>query len=548
MQLKTNYLHHLENTKLVIMKQPTLLHVVRKSLILPMLLTGAVAFAQPGMGRAQQQLDPIIEKMTKEAKENSQLKELAHHLLDKIGPRLTGTPQMKMSNDWVAEKYKEWGIKAELQKFGEWKGWERGITHIDLVTPRSVSLHGRQLAYSPTTNGKAVNGEVVVLANVADKAAFEKWLPSVKGKYVLISAVPSSGRSEVNWKEFGTPESIENNRKEQMEIQRSWMERINKTGYNNTTLVTALENAGAAGVIISNWSREFGSNKVFAATTKKVPHLDLSVEDYGLLYRLAESGSKPTISVRAESKHTANVPMFNTIATIPGTEKPNEYVILSAHLDSWDGATGATDNGTGTITMMEAARILKKYYPNPKRTIIVGHWAFEEGGLNGSRAYVEDNPEIVKGVQAVFNQDNGTGRVVNVSGSGFLHAYQYISRWLSQVPNEVRQHIQSSFPGSPASGGSDHSSFIAAGAPAFSLSSLSWGYGTITWHTNLDTYDKIVWDDVTNNVILTAALAYLASEDPERVSNEKSILPVNPRTGKPAEWPAQQKPKRSPTE
>lgn len=530
------------------MKQPTLLHIVRKSIVLPVLFSGAVAMAQPGgFGRpAQQQLDPIIEKMTQEAKENSELKNLAHHLLDKIGPRLTGTPQMKMANDWVAEKYKEWGIQAELHKFGEWTGWERGITHIDLVTPRNITLTGRQLAYSPTTNGKTVNGEVVVIPAVADKAAFEKWLPSVKGKYVLISQMPISGRSDVNWKEFGTPESIEKNRKEQADATQEWNKRIANTGYNASTLATALENAGAAGVIICNWSREFGANKVFSAATKKVPHLDLSVEDYGLLYRLAESGSKPSIAVRAESKHTGKVPMFNTIATIPGTEKPNEYVILSAHLDSWDGATGATDNGTGTIVMMEAARILKKYYPNPKRTIIVGHWAFEEGGLNGSRAFVEDKPEIVKGVQAVFNQDNGTGRVVDVSGSGFLHSYNYITRWLSKVPYEVRQHIKSTFPGSPASGGSDHSSFIAAGAPAFSLSSLSWGYGTITWHTNLDTYDKIVWDDVVNNVILTASLAYLASEDPERTSNEKAVLPANPRTGQPGEWPKPVSPKRTP--
>ncbi len=532
------------------MKQPALLSTVKKSaalLVLPLLMTSTVTLAQGFRGgAAPQKLDPVIEQMTKEAKENSQLKDLAHHLLDKIGPRLTGTPQMKAANDWVAAKYKEWGIKAELQKTGEWNGWERGITHIDLVTPRTVSLAGRQLAYSPTTNGKAVSGEVVVIPEVADKAAFDKWLPSVKGKYVLISAALSTGRTDANWKEFATPESYENYRKATQEESAAWQKRISNTGYTAATLATALENAGAAGVIICNWSREFGSNKVFAAATKKVPHLDLSVEDYGLLFRLAESGTKPTINVRAESKHTGIVPMFNTIATIPGTEKPNEYVILSAHLDSWDGATGATDNGTGTITMMETARILKKYYPNPKRTIIVGHWAFEEGGLNGSRSFVEDHPEIVKNVQAVFNQDNGTGRVVNMSGSGFLHAYQYITRWLSQVPQEVRRHIQTSFPGSPATGGSDHSSFVAAGAPAFSLSSLSWGYGTITWHTNLDTYDKIVWEDVTNNVILTAALAYLASEDPEKTSNEKAVLPIDPRTGKPGEWPKPVAPKRAP--
>lgn len=177
-----------------------------------------------------------------------------------------------------------------------------------------------------------------------------------------------------------------------------------------------LEKAGAAGIVASNWSQGFGVNKIFSAYTQKIPTVDIALEDYGLLYRLVESGDQPTISVRADSKHTAMVPAYNTIAEIKGTEKPDEYVMLSAHFDSWDGGTGATDNGTGTLTMMEALRILKKVYPNPKRTILVGHWGSEEQGLNGSRAFVEDHPEVVNKLQALFNQDNGTGRIVNLSG------------------------------------------------------------------------------------------------------------------------------------
>ena len=219
-------------------------------------------------------------------------------------------------------------------------------------------------------------------------------------------------------------------------------------------------------------------------------------------------------------------------------------MVLSAHFDSWDGGTGATDNGTGTITMMEAARILKKVYPNPRRTIIVGLWGSEEQGLNGSRAYVEDHPEVVEGLQALFNQDNGTGRVVRIGGQGFLHSYAYLGRWLEAVPDSITQHIETTFPGNPGRGGSDYASFVAKGAPAFSLSSLSWSYWNYTWHTNLDTYDKIVFDDVRSNAILTAILAYMASEDPERTSREKAVLSVNPRTGKQREWPEPRKPTR----
>lgn len=285
-------------------------------------------------------------------------------------------------------------------------------------------------------------------------------------------------------------------------------------------------------------------NKIFSAYTKKVPTIDVALEDYGLLYRLVEYGDKPKIRIKADSKNLGTVPTFNTIAEIKGTEKPEEYVILSAHFDSWDGASGATDNATGTIVMMEAARILKQFYPNPKRTILIGHWGSEEQGLNGSRAFVEDHPEIVKNIQAVFNQDNGTGRVVNISGQGFLHAYDYMGRWLNAVPREIREDIETNYPGTPGGGGSDHASFVAAGAPAFSLSSLSWSYGNYTWHTNRDTYDKIVFDDVRSNVILTAILTYMASEDPAKTPRDKSVLPVNTRTGEQMTWPEQRSPTR----
>ena len=306
----------------------------------------------------------------------------------------------------------------------------------------------------------------------------------------------------------------------------------------------ALEKAGAAGVVMSYWSNGFGVNKIFGANTTKVPTIDISLEDYGLLYRLTEGGQKPKISVRADSKELGLVPTFNTIAEIKGSEKPNEYVMLSAHFDSWDGGTGATDNGTGTLTMMEAMRILKKVYPNPKRTILVGHWGSEEQGLNGSRAFVEDHPEIIPNIQALFNQDNGTGRVVNISGQGFLHAYDYIGRWLSRVPNKYKQELETRLPGAPGGGGSDYASFVAAGVPAFSLSSLGWSYGNYTWHTNRDTYDKIVFDDVQNNAILTAILIYMACEDENKTSRERIVLPVNQRTGEPGKWPAQTKPTR----
>lgn len=492
-----------------------------------------------------QTTEEIVAAIQKEGNENSQLEPLAHHLMDVIGPRLVGTPQMKHANDWVVSKYAEWGISAENQEWGKWRGWERGITHIDLVSPRVVSLKGMQLAWSPSTGKKGITAHLITLPKVQDSLAFVQWLPNVKGKFVMVSMLQSTGRPDYNWEEFATEASFEKMKSERDIKQKAWRKNLSNTGYTSRNINAALEKAGAIGIIQSRWSKGFGANKIFSAGTKKIPAVDISLEDYGLLYRMVKSGSNPQIKVIAQSKELGTVPSFNTIATIPGKELPDEYVILSAHLDSWDGATGATDNGTGTITMLEAARILKKVYPNPKRTIIIGHWGSEEQGLNGSRAFVEDHPKIIAGLQAAFNQDNGTGRVVRLSGQGFLHSYDYIGRWLEAVPDTISKHIKTTFPGSPAGGGSDYASFVAAGAPAFSLSSLNWSYWNYTWHTNLDTYDKIVFDDVRNNAVLTAIMAYMASEDPEKTSREKSVLGVNPRSGKKGEWPKPRSPKRN---
>jgi carboxypeptidase Q len=510
---------------------------LKKSIFIWLLLPVSICVAQ----RSDSE---IVNRIVEEAIGNSQLEKLGHELMDGIGPRLVGTPQMKQANDWAIAKYASWGIAARNEKWGEWKGWQRGVTHIDMVHPWVKTLEGTQLAWSPSTGGKTITAEVIILADLPDSLAFQKWLPAVKGKFVHISVNQPTGRADYNWQEFGTSESVEKMKKARTAQTQAWNQRIQKTGYTARTLPGALEKAGAAGVIASNWSAGFGVNKIFGANTRKVPTLDLALEDYGLLYRLAESGHAPKISLRADSKELGMVPAYNTIAEIKGTEKADEYVLLSAHFDSWDGGTGATDNGTGTLVMMEAMRILKKIYPNPKRTILVGHWGSEEQGLNGSRAFVEDHPEIVKNIQAVFNQDNGTGRVVNISGQGFLHAYDYIGRWLAAVPAGIRQQIETRFPGAPGGGGSDYASFVAVGVPAFSLSSNSWLYGLYTWHTNRDTYDKIVFDDVRSNAILTAILAYMASEDPQTTSREKSVLPVNTRTGAPGQWPEPRSPIR----
>ncbi|MDT8346445.1 MAG: M20/M25/M40 family metallo-hydrolase [Flavobacteriaceae bacterium] len=480
----------------------------------------------------------VIQNIVQETEENSQLEQLAYELMDLIGPRLVGTPQQQKAHDWAVDTFKTWGIPAENQAFGTWRGWERGVTHIDMIFPRVKTLSGMQLAWSAPTPKKGITAEIVTLPeNIKDSLSFDQWLASVKGKFVLVSMPEITGRPDYNWEEFAKPESFDKMKAERQEQRTAWFENLRKSGYTSRTLDAALEKAGAVGILQSQWSRGFGANKIFGARAKAIPTIDIALEDYGMLYRMTKNGAKPQIRLYSEAKELGEVPTFNTIARIEGTEKPNEYVVLSAHFDSWDGGTGATDNGTGSITMMEIARILKKHYPNPKRTILVGLWGSEEQGLNGSRSFVKDHPEIVDNIQVVYNQDNGTGRVVSINGQGFLKSYDYLGRWLHEVPDNYKEKLETTFPGTPSGGGSDHSSFVAAGAPAFSMSSLSWSYWNYTWHTNLDTYDKIVFDDLRNNVALIAIMAYLASEDPETTSREKAVLPISRRTGEQMTWP-----------
>jgi len=520
-------------------------------------LAAILAVAAPTVVVAQTYTtsDQTIRQIWAEGMNSSQAYKLAQVLSDSIGPRLTGTPGIKRGNDWLVATYKSWGVDARNEQYGKWKGWRRGTTHIDLMTPRVRTLEGTLLAWSAGTGGKDVTAATVILPEVADSSALVAWLPQAKGKFVLVSMPQATCRPDDNWRQFGDSASFARMRAQRDADTAKWNARIRATGYalglGTGTLGRRLQDGGVAGVIASRWSNGWGVNKVFDSRTDKVPSVDLSCEDYGLVYRLTENNQGPTLRVRAESEFLGDVPVFNTIATIKGSQKPDEYVMLSAHFDSWDAGSGTTDNGTGTITMLEALRILKKIYPNPKRTIVVGHWSGEEQGLNGSRAFAADHPEIVKGLQALFNQDNGTGRIVNFSASGFTTASGNLAKWMSNIPAEIARNVNLSFPGAPAGGGSDNASFVCYGAPAFGLGATSWDYGTYTWHTNRDTFDKIVLDDLKNNATLTAMLVYLASEDPETLARDKRVFDQGPDVRRPANapggpqsWPACTEPLR----
>lgn len=491
------------------------------------------------------QVDPqIIDQILDEANNHSQLEPLAMELMDDIGPRLIGTPQMQKANEWVVNSYHKWGIDAWNEQYGTWRGWERGRTTVQLLSPLNKPLDGIQLAWCPATK-KPITAEVIMLPMFKDSAAFVQWLPQVKGKIVMISKPEISGRPDENWKSNALPEEYEAFLKRKKEANEAWNNNLKIIGTNLRLLPQLMENAGAVAVLSTYWTGAWSAQRIFGAKTTNIPNVNLSLEDYTLLARYISRGKKPEVMLSTTSKDLGMQPAMNSIGMMQGHERGKEIVFLSAHLDSWDGATGATDNGTGTVLMMEVMRILKKVYPNPRRTIMVGHWASEEQGLNGSGAFVEDHPEMMERISVLFNQDNGTGRFNWINGNGFIDAYDYFRRWMAYLPATSRDEIKTDFPGSPGSrGGSDYASFLAAGVPAFFLISNSWNYGDYTWHTQLDTYDKIVFEEMRRNAATLAILVYLACEEPEMMSRNKALLPMDVKTGKRADWIPATKPER----
>ncbi len=487
--------------------------------------------------------DPIIKQMWELGIDQSQTADLAHQLLDVIGPRLSGSQNLADAQDWILGKYAEWGVSAQREEYGTWDSWEQGILHVDMLEPRVTTMEAELLAWSPGTNGP-VTGQVVFPPSDLTAENADAWLASIKGKYVMMSPPEAMCRAAQELKQYARPETVDKLNKERGEMAQDWNTRLSAVG-DFRSRESKLEEAGVAGFLSSRWSGGWGVNKVFSTSSKTAVAVDISCEDYGLLYRLAESGHTPTIRVNAEAQALGTEPQFNVVARITGSEKPNEYVLLGAHLDSWHAATGATDNGTGTITMLEAMRILKTAYPNPKRTILIGHWGSEEQGTIGSTAFREDHPEVIDGLQVAFNQDNGTWRFERIEGQGFLGAAAHIPQWMNVVPTEISSHITLKFPGAQNNSGSDHTSFLCAQAPSFRLQSPYDEYRQYTWHTNRDTYDKIVFDDLSENATLAAMLAYMASEDPVKMDRSLSNLPGTGRDGQPRTWPSCRPARRS---
>jgi carboxypeptidase Q len=475
--------------------------------------------------------DPVLRAIWTEATARSRLGPLAQALLDSLGPRLTGSPGMERAQDWAVRTLREWDIDAQLEAYGTWEGWERGTSRADLVSPRVRSLEGQLLAWSPGTGGEPLEAEVTYLPQLTFRTDWDRFLDDVAGKWAMLSFAQPTCRPDEQWARYQMDDSALGVTQERLDAEQRWSQGLlaaaaaTGEGRLGTAAVhAAVERAGAVGVITSQWPGVPGTARVMDAANRDTPTFELSCEDYGLVHRLAAAGQGPVLRLTASAEALGEVPVYNVVGHIRGSERPDEYVILSAHFDSWDGASGATDNGAGALEMLEAARVLAAAYPRPRRTILVTLWSGEEQGLIGSRAFVEDHPEVVEGLQILLNRDSGTGRVTLVSAQGLVDVGAKLEDWLARVPEEVARHVELERPGTPSGGGSDYSSFVCMGAPGIPFGSLSWDYSTHTWHSNRDTLDKLVFDDLRNNVVLVASLAYLASEEPELVGRTRREL------------------------
>lgn len=482
----------------------------------------------PAYVRTTAPTDPVIRRIVDEGTNRSALTQLASALFDSIGPRLTASPNMTRGQNWLLATYARWGIAARKEQYGTFPSWRRGATYASLVAPRQKDLDATMVSWSGGTGGAWIDGDVMPIAAYNTIEEFTAWLGTVRGKVVLASPPKITCRNPTQVAEFATDASRSALDSAQRQIDAT---------YNGLTqrvrdFYDDVKAAGAIAVFESEPSIHPGITRVFGSPRNaSIPTLSIGCEDYAMLFRLATNRQSPHVRLSTDAESLGDQPVFNVIGEIKGTKKPNEYVVLSAHFDSWEGHSGATDNGTGTLTMLEAMRILKTAYPNPARTIVVGHWSGEEQGILGSNGFAQAHPEIVAGLQYTFNQDNGTGRIITMGPTILPQNGPRLANYLAAMPRELTQYIRLQPGMTMYSSGSDHVPFLCRGAPALNLNALQWDYSYTTWHTNRDALDKVMMDDLRGNAMIVAMLAYEASEDPERTSREP-IAGINPNASR----------------
>lgn len=488
---------------------------------------------------AQEKVDGDIQwRIRREATERSQILRTLHFLTDVYGPRLTGSPNLKAAQEWVVEETTKWGLKnAHLEpwNFGH-PGWANEKLSVHVIAPIKDSLVAEALAWTPGTNGPVTAQAIqLVLPSQPTKAMLTKFFDDnrarVKGKVVMVGEPASVPVTII------TPPK----RREDNDV-RAQYDPNNAVATNfgggpqarpDPDVVPAaqvaeqfdqfLVSAGAA-ARVNDAGREHGQIRAFNNRTfdvaKAVPTVVMRNEDFGRLSRLMKGGRNVDLEINIVNRsYPEGSTSYNVVAEIPGSDKAHEVVMLGGHIDSWHAATGATDNAIGCATMMEAIRILQAIGVKPRRTIRLALWSGEEQGLLGSQAYVREHFGMVENPKPAhanfagyFNIDSGTGRARGMNVFGPPEAAKILRE--ATKPFEDNGFFGVNATQSRRRGGTDSTSFNEAGLPGVGIQQDPIEYNSHTWHTNLNTYERIIERDAQQSAMVIAAAVYhLAMRD-----------------------------------
>lgn len=499
------------------------------------------------------------------ATDSSRLMWVLHNLTDVYGPRPTGSPNHKAAADWAVKTMTSWGMKnAHLEPF-TWRGigWLPGKAWGVMTAPTFANLKFEAKPWAPGIKGGTIAGEVIRLSAPVNpsEAELDDYLttmaPKVKGGIVMMAApvnvpvsfAPIATREcdgTLRQRFQGIPDSSNNcgqgsgrgrgnfngaagggrgrggagagaDRPEGALSPQQVNARLNTFVRDNMPglLLTPQGGGRIPGEIVA----QNGAGQVYDEQTPQPPAIIMRTDDYNRLWRIIDGGLTARVEVHMENTYYPDgKTSYVTVGEIPGSDKADEVVMMGGHLDSWTSATGGTDNGIGSAIMLEAARVLQSMGVKPRRTIRVALWSGEEQGEYGSSSYVAEHfgtaanpkPEWNKLV-AYWNIDEGTGRVRGATVLGPPAAASVMSQIFKPFEDlgiygaEASRGFNSS---------SDNDAFTGAGLPGIGPVQDGIAYNSTTWHSNLDTYDRIIPQDAIDNVIITASLMYhLATRD-----------------------------------
>lgn len=512
---------------------------MKKLLLSLLLFSGTAATVSAQMEKVN-----AIQSIRNEGLNNSQVMKTAFYLTDVSGPRLSNSPGLKRAQDWAVSTLKSYGLEnVKLEPWGKFgKGWQVEKNYAAMTAPYYSAIIASPKAWTPGTNG-IVKSDIMLIdiSKIDTITKMDAYKGKLKGKILIFD---SPAVLETSFRADGTRYTEDELLKMteppsapaagQRGFTPEQMAQLRKTRAMRSQVGDFLKSEGA-GLLLS-LSRGASHGTLFttngasyaedAATV--LPELEMSSEDYLRIIRLLKGGIK--VEMEAEIKtqfFTKDLNGYNVIAEIPGTDKTlkNEIVMLGGHLDSWHAATGATDNAAGSAVMIEAVRIIKALNLNPKRTIRIALWSSEEQGLFGSRNYVANHygnartmelkPDHEK-VSAYYNLDNGTGKIRGIYTQGNPEAGTIFQSWLSPFKDLGATTITNR-----NTGGTDHLAFDAVGIPGFQFIQDGIEYGSRTHHTNMDTYDRLIADDLKQSATIVAAFVYNTAQRENKIPRKE---------------------------